>query len=241
MAVRWDEFKHDSVEWAGVNIAYSWCHSRRRTLGITVRPDKSVSVRVPLRTSLKEVRSFVARRAEWVLKIWKGLDARPGRKEQDYCIGADFMYQGKAFRLEFETGTHHCLDLRDGLLVLTAPKIPSDETVRRMINDWYRKQALEIVKKRSIECHSMMREEGIPLPHITIRPMKTRWGSYSYRTGRITLNLNLIKAPLACLDYVIIHELCHIKVRHHGPEFWQMVFRYRPNYLSERSQLKQYT
>jgi len=56
-----------------------------------------------------------------------------------------------------------------------------------------------------------------------------------------TLNLNLVKAPPACLDYVIIHELCHIKVRHHGPDFWRMVSRYRPDYLSERRQLKHYT
>lgn len=241
MTSRGDELRHDSVEWEGVNIAYSWCHSRRRTLGITVRPDKSVSVRVPLRTSLKEIRSFVTRRAEWVLKVWAGLDARPVRKEQDYRIGADFMFQGKVFRLEFETGKRRSMDLRDRTLVMTAPETPSEETVRRMIENWYRKQALEIVKERSIECHQMMQGEGVPLPHITIRPMKTRWGSYSYRTGRITLNLNLVKTPLACLDYVIIHELCHIKVRHHGPDFWQMVSRYRPDYLSERNLLKQYT
>ena len=71
--------------------------------------------------------------------------------------------------------------------------------------------------------------------------MKTRWGSYSYRTRRLTLNLNLVKAPSACLDYVIVHELCHIKVRHHGPDFWRMVARYRPDYLAERRELKNYT
>jgi hypothetical protein len=87
----------------------------------------------------------------------------------------------------------------------------------------------------------MMQVEGIPLPPITIRPMKTRWGSYSYRTRRITLNLNLVKTPPACLDYVIVHELCHIKVRHHGPDFWRLVSRYLPDYLSERGQLKQYS
>ena len=109
-----------------------------------------------------------------------------------------------------------------------------------MITHWYRKKAEEIVKERSIECHHLMQAEGIPLPPITIRSMKTRWGSYSYVTKRIALSLNLIKMPPACLDYVIIHELCHIKVRHHGPDFWRMVSRYCPNYLIERKLLKQY-
>jgi predicted metal-dependent hydrolase len=208
---------------------------------MTVSPDRSVSVRAPLRTPVKEIRAFVAQRGEWVVKVWKKLDAQPPRQLQEYGRGAVFMFQGSAFCLEFATGAHPSLHLHDGLLVLVVPEPPSEEVVRRMVDSWYRKQAIEIMKKRSAECHRMMDDEGIPLPPITIRSMKTRWGSYSYRTARITLNLNLVKAPPACLDYVIIHELCHIKVRHHGPDFWRMVSRYRPDYLSERSQLKLYS
>ncbi len=151
------------------------------------------------------------------------------------------MYQGEAFRLEFTTGVRRSLRLHDGLMILTVPEIPSEETVQRMIDSWYRKQALLIVKERSIECHRRMQDEGIPLPPITIRSMKTRWGSYSYQTRRITLNLNLVKAPPASLDYVICHELCHIKVRHHGPDFWRMVRRYVPDYLVVSRQLKLYS
>lgn len=238
MPSKGDEIKHDSVEWAGVTIEYSWCHSRRRTLGITVRTDKLVSVRVPLRTPVKEIRKFVTQRADWVLKVWKKLDKLLPQHQQDYSRGAVFMYQGETIRLEFSKGPYQTVQLHDGLLLLTSPDLPSEETVRRMITHWYRKQAVEIVKERSIECHRLMQAEGIPLPPITIRSMKTRWGSYSYQTKRISLNLNLIKAPPACLDYIIIHELCHIKVRHHGADFWIMVSRYVPDHLTLRKQLK---
>lgn len=241
MKSRGDEIKYDTVACGGAAISYGWCHSHRKTLGITVRPDKSVSVRVPLRTSVKDIRSFVASRAEWVLTEWKKLDAQPTQKPQDFGRGAVFMYQGNAYRLEFTKGLRRSLHLHDDLLILTAPEILSEENVRRMIDRWYRKQAFDAVNERSIECHHRMLEEGIPLPPITIRSMKTRWGSYSYRTRRITLNLNLIKAPQACLDYVIIHELCHIKIRHHGPDFWRMVSCYVPDYLTVRKQLKSYT
>lgn len=240
MASKSDEIEYDSVEWTGVVIEYSWCHSRRRTLGITVRADKLVSVRVPLRTSIKEVRKFVTSRAEWVLNVWKKLDKRLPRHQQYYCRGAEFMYLGETIRLEYSKGTDRTLQLHNGLLLLTTPEIPQEETARRMITRWYRKQAEDIVKQRSIECHYLMQAEEIPLPPITIRSMKTRWGSYSYKTKRISLSINLIRMPLTCLDYVIIHELCHIKVRHHGPDFWRMVSRYCPNYLAERTLLKQY-
>ena len=238
MASGCNETGYDTVESAGAAIEYSWCRSRRRTLGITVRPDKLVAVRAPLRTPLREIRAFVAQRGEWVVKVWRKLDARPARQLQEYGRGAVFMFQGSEYRLEFAAGPRASLHLHDGLLVLVVPEMPSEESVRRMVEGWYRKQASRIIKERSIECHRLMGDEGTPLPPVTIRSMKTRWGSYSYRTGRITLNL--VKAPPAYLDYVIVHELCHIRVRHHGPDFWRMVARYRPDYLSERNRLKQY-
>ena len=142
--------------------------------------------------------------------------------------------------MEFTTGPHSSVLLHDGFLIMTVTEVPSEELVRKRIDAWYRKQAEEIVQERSMACHRLLQEQGIQLPVITIRDMKTRWGSYSYRTRRITLNLNLIKAPPACLDYVIVHELCHIKVRHHGAEFWHMVRRYVPDYVNVRRQLQQY-
>jgi len=238
---RGDEIKFDSVEWGGTAISYTWCHSRRRTLGISVSRDNSVSVRVPLRTPLKEIRAFVASRAEWVQKVWKKQDSKPIQQQCDYGHGAVFMYRGDAYSLELTKGPRRSLQLHEDLMILTAPEILSEVEVRSVIDKWYHKQAVKIVKERSVECHRMMQAEVIPLPPITIRSMKTRWGSYSYATKRIALALNLIKMPPACLDYVIIHELCHIKVRHHGPDFWEMVSRYCQGYPAARKLLKQYT
>jgi len=192
-----------------------------------------------MRTSIKAIRAFVTLRAEWVLKVWRKLDAKPVQQRQSYGRGAVFMFQGAAYNLEFTEGQRRSLQLHEGLMILITPEIPSEDNLRRMIDSWYRKQGIKIVKERSVACYSMMLGEGIPLPPITIRTMKTRWGSYSYHTKRIALALNLIKMPPGCLDYVIIHELCHIKVRHHGPDFWQMVSRYCPDYQKMRSLLKQ--
>lgn len=227
----------DSVVWSGITICYSYCWARRRTLGITVRHDKSVSVRVPLRTTLQEIRDFVTQRGAWVVKAWERMDARPARQPRVYRDGALILLLGESWPLEIRTGDQEAVLLLDGRLQVTTRECSSKTAIRRLIDSWYRQQALELVRTRAVRCHLLMQPEGILLPPISIRSMKTRWGSYSYRTGRITLNLNLIKAPLACLDYVIIHELCHIKVRHHGPDFWSMVERYIPDYRDIRKQL----
>jgi len=194
-----------------------------------------------MRTSITAIRAFVTLRAEWVLKVRKKLDAKPAKQQQSYGRGAVFRFQGEAYTLEFTKGPRSSLQLYEGLLILSAPEIMPEDTVRRMVDSWYGKQAIKIVTERSIECHHMMLSEGIPLPPITIRSMKTRWGSYSYHTKRIALALNLVKMPPACLDYVIIHELCHIKVRHHGPDFWRMVSRYCPDYMVMRRLLKEFS
>src|SRR5665647_1162728 len=164
-----DEIKYDSVEWAGVTIDYSWCYSRRKTLGIKIGHNKLVSVRVPLRTTIKDIRAYVTSRAEWIIKIWKKLEMQTTRTLQGYSRGSILMYRGEAYRLEFTMGRHSSIFLYDDLMILTVPNIPSEDTVRRMITNWYRKEAVEMVKERSVECHKMMQCQGIPLPPITIR------------------------------------------------------------------------
>lgn len=204
-----------------------------------MHPDASISVRAPLRTPLKDIRAFVIRKGSWVGKILAKLAVRPQTEQQGYEDGAIFLFQGERLRLTFVDGSKLSLVRQDDLLLLTTPTLLSIAQIRKVVDYWYREQALAIFRERSIACHGLMQAEAIPLPPITIRAMITRWGSYSYRTRRISLNLNLIRTPPACLDYVIIHELCHIKVRHHGPAFWEMVARYVPDYLAVRSLLRQ--
>lgn len=227
----------DSIEYGGTVIPFRYCHTRRRTLGMTVRPDKSVIVRVPLRTSLGDIRDFVSRRAAWIVKVWREFDNTPPASPQSYDSDSIFWFRGRGYGLTLERGAAESVALRDDSLVVAAPSELDASRIRRLIDTWYRDQALRTFRERKIECHRRMAAEGLSLPPMVIRPMKSRWGSYSYRTGRMTLNLYLIKAPVACLDYVIIHELCHMKVRHHGPRFWRFVERYVPDHAELRKQL----
>jgi predicted metal-dependent hydrolase len=231
------QLHRDSVESNGMAITFQYCRSRRRTLGMTVRPDKSVVVRAPLRASLGDIKGFVSRRAAWIAKVWREFDGRPPDPSQSYDSGAIFLFHGRGYALTLVRDPAESVVLKGDSLVVAAPDELDASNIRLLIDTWYRDQALSIFREREIECHRRMEAEGFALPPIVIRPMKSRWGSYSYRTGRITLNLNLIKALPACLDYVIIHELCHMKLRHHGPVFWKFVERYVPNHAGLRKLL----
>jgi predicted metal-dependent hydrolase len=229
---------NDTVVCEGITIPFRYCRSRRRTLGMTVRPDKSVAVRVPLRTPLGDIRDFVSRKGAWVMKVWQRLDSQPPKPRQSYDRDATFLFQGRECMLRIERASTEVVSLHGDALVVQTPQGQDGEQLRELINAWYRERAMVLFSERVMECHRRMQAELLPFPPIVIRGMKSRWGSYSYRTGRMSLNFNLIKAPLSCLDYVIIHELCHIKVANHGPKFWKLVGRYVPDYAEQRRQLR---
>ena len=90
------------------------------------------------------------------------------------------------------------------------------------LEKWYKKEALKIFQERLDSCYNNFTKK-IPYPSLTIRKMKTRWGVCNTRNKRVTLNLELIKKPLFCLDYVIIHELSHLIHPNHSKEFWLLV------------------
>jgi predicted metal-dependent hydrolase len=222
----------------GVTISFCYCRSQRRSLGLTIRPDKSVWVRVPLRSSQDEIRAFVARKAGWIRMVWQRLDNRPSKSGQEFRRGAMFPYQGREYPLRVEQGGDDGVALRGDELVVRTNGGEEPDRLAGVIDAWYRERAVVLFGERVRECLRRMVGESLPLPPIVIRSMKSRWGSYSRRTGRVCLNLNLIKVPPACLDYVIIHELCHMKEPNHGPRFWKLVSRYVPDHQELRRQLK---
>jgi predicted metal-dependent hydrolase len=231
----------DRVVEDDVTVSYRYCYSRRRkTLGVTVRPDLTVAVRAPLGTSIDAIRDFVRRHSAWIAKVRLKFASHTPKEPKQYQHGAMIPFQGYEYCLVIEAGEGEQVAIKGESLVVTTPAAPSSEQVRGVVDAWYRERAVEIFRERAHECHRQMQAEGFLLPRIAIRAMSSRWGSYSYRTRRITLNLNLVRAPQTCLDYVIIHELCHIKVRHHGPGFWKLVGRYVPDYAHQRTLLKAY-
>ncbi|BCS53350.1 M48 family metallopeptidase [Geobacter sp. SVR] len=217
---------------------------RRRTLGLSVKADGSIIVRSPAGVSLRAIRDFVARQAQWIARARQQIAGRVQRPEQRFEEGTEHLYLGERYRLVVRQGEQNRVDLGDDavLVVTIRATVSADDHVRATLSRWYLRQAEAVFQQRLAACQKLVEPAGIPLPAgLVIRPMRSRWGSYSYRTRRICLNLHLIRAPLHCLDYVIIHELCHARARHHGPDFWRLVERFVPDHLRIRKELTAFT
>jgi predicted metal-dependent hydrolase len=229
----------DLIALGDMTIPYRYRHSSRRTLGISVRPDHTVIVTVPRGTSLDAIRDFVRKRADWIIKAWRHFEQLPERPALKYVSGETHRYVGAQYRLQVNRGRKDSVEYRDDCLMVTSKNEPAPERIKAILESWYRSRAAVIFHERLLFWHGKMAGEGVPFPKLRIRRMKTRWGSWS-STGRITLNLLLMTAPVECIDYVVVHELCHFKFKGHGPRFWNAVGRFMPDYKERRKRLKMY-
>jgi hypothetical protein len=229
----------DFITSEGIQIRYLYRTSNRRTLGICVRSDLSVTVTAPRGTTAQQIKDFVRQRASWIVKASKSLEQRPKRPVHSYESGEVHHFVGIQYTLRVRQWQRDSVRCESGCLMVTSRNGAEPETTERLLNSWYRRQAAVIFHERLCNWHGKVVGESIPLPRLRIRRMKSRWGSCS-SIGWITLNLLLIEAPQECIDYVIVHELCHLRVKGHGPRFWSLVENAVPDYKERRKDLKKY-
>ena len=111
------------------------------------------------------------------------------------------------------------------------------DRVQNLVEKWYREKAEEYFSKSLSKCFGKFEKMGFDKPGLKIRKMKTRWGSYSTK-GRVTLNLELIKKPTECIDYVVMHELCHIRHRNHSKGFYKLLDKVMPEWRDKKEKLE---
>jgi predicted metal-dependent hydrolase len=152
--------------------------------------------------------------------------------------GRMLSYLGAPVRLALHTGApagRFRASLRDGVLALTVASF-TDGAVRAALETWYRRQARAVFAERITHCNAAY---GFSFGRVTINDQKSRWGSCS-RKGNLNFNWRLLLAPLPVLDYVVCHELAHLKVPNHSSAFWAVVADACPEFRAHRRWLKQH-
>jgi predicted metal-dependent hydrolase len=126
--------------------------------------------------------------------------------------------------------------LRGGYLYVEADRPLGSDEVRELVRHWYRAKARELLAKKCGQWYERLKSLKLPELYPTLRAMKTRWGSCT-TAGKILLNPELVKMPVQCIDYVIVHELCHLKILRHSPEFYRLLSRYLPDWRARKERL----
>jgi predicted metal-dependent hydrolase len=212
-----------SVLYGRKTIGYSLVRCARKTMEIAVLPDGSVVVKVPAGADPHLIEHKLYKRARWILRQQSYFSQfNPRTPARRYISGETHLYLGRQYRLKVSRGKDNSVKLIRGFFHITCNGSAGPDEVQRLLSTWYMDKARMHFSESLERCLKKFRRLGIAKPRIAIKRMRTRWGSLSSK-GTLTLNADLIRAPQECIDYVVIHELCHLKHRDHGTAFYQLL------------------
>ncbi len=209
-------------------IEFKVVYSRRRTLGISVLPDTSVIVRVPYLTSGKTIERIVREKMAWIIKHRDNYRKNQGlKKSRLFADGEMHLYRGNEYLLRLVVRAPHDVPLRyvrlsDNTIEARVITGADEAFVKRLLYAWYKNEALRVLPLLFNEVIEKFEDQHFKPSGLVIRTMKRRWGSCSSR-GIVTLSTELIKLPDRYIEYVIIHELCHLRHHNHGSGYYRLL------------------
>lgn len=228
-----------TLHYGGEAIAYRVQLSARpaRKLTIKVQPDGQVVVVAPADSSAEQIAAGVSKRARW---IWEQLQPIRERllhvRPRQYISGETHFYLGKRYPLKVSEDARapQQVKLLRGMLCISLHQ-NRPEKVRELLFAWYRARAREQFSQR-LERLSTQVRWLTHKPALRLQTMQTQWGSCSH-SGTLTLNPHLVKAPPECIDYVLLHELCHLAEHNHSDAFWRLLGQVMPDWQPIKERL----
>jgi predicted metal-dependent hydrolase len=189
-------------------------------------------------TSAERIAFAVRRRAGWILRQQLAYeDLPPPPAPRQWVAGETHRYLGRQYRLKLVRGAQPSVRLTGAFFEVSVPQAGDRQMVQSLMERWYRQHAVSLLTGREFNAlESTTWLKNLQPPQVSIRAMRLRWGSATQR-GRVYFNSDLVKLPLGCVDYIVMHELAHLKVPHHGPAFWRLLARRMPDWRRWKDRL----
>ncbi len=214
---------------------------KRKKLAITVHPDLRLEVAAPEGSVTEQVLQRVEKRAGWIFRQWRYFEqfqpTPPGRR---YVSGETHLYLGRQYRLKVHERSPETVKLIGRFLHVWSSNREDCDRIKSLVHRWYREHAERVLGHRLRVC--LEQSPSLKLPHeprVTIRRMTHRWGSCT-KAGNVLLNVELVKVPVHCVDYVIVHELCHLHIHNHSPAFYRLLSRCLPDWERRKRRLERF-
>lgn len=206
-------------------------------VAIHVEPDGRVQVDAPSTAPLAEVLAAVKKRSRWISQHVSAAKARLAHVlAREYVSGESLHYLGRRYRLKVivDPASELKAHMRGAFITVTVPKYDV-AMIRSVLDAWYRQRAREVFAKR-LPVIAEPLQWVHELPPVRLQWMKRQWGNCS-PSGRITLNPGLVRAPREAIDYVLLHEMCHLKHHNHTKTFYSTLDRHMPDWREIKERL----
>ena len=220
-----------NITLAGQQVAYHLRRSRRRTIGLTI-DQRGLRVGAPLQARLGDIESLILQHGQWVLDKLAAWRERPAAEKLALTDGTVIFALGAAVTVTITPSSRQrWLFSGDKLHLFVPPTVAASAVLEKAL----REKARAVFSERLAHYAPLL---GVAPPPLRLSSARTRWGSCSHHGG-ISLNWRLVFMPLAVVDYVVAHELAHLKEMNHGPRFWSVVEQLCPDWRVRRLELRQ--
>ena len=220
----------------GFSCWYEVTRQERKSIVLSFENNGIMSLRCPNAMVDSDIRDFLQKRWRWIKKNGEILEqARKKRKAVRYCEGGQALYLGKMHPITVRKNKKNDIVYNnDSIVICTRRDVCNEDHNRFLFEKWLKKRSYLIFTERLQNLWQQFDYTDIPV--LRVRKMKRRWGSCN-GSDVIVLNEKLLHAPLSCIDYVLVHELCHLKYYHHKKPFWDMVEEHYPEWRKAKERL----
>ncbi len=219
-------------------IPYRIIRKQRKYLRILVEPNLQVTIYAPTNAEDCKINEFLHKKAFWIMqKLDYVKTFHPLPPPREYINGETFRFLGRQYRLKIEQGNHSPAKLRGRFLYVMISDKHDYAKAKELVTAWYRLQAEHTFHRITRKCSEITSRHEVPAASIRLRKMRTRWGSCNSK-NIITINTNLIQAPIHCIEYVIMHELCHLKHHNHSKSFYKLLSICMPDWKIRKELLQ---
>ena len=209
----------------------------RQTLAIEVHPDSRVLVRAPVGCPEASIAERVQKRAAWISRQLAEFERyRPRTPARQYINGESHLYLGRQYRLKLVPSETASVKLARGQMFVSLPGEPGAGRAKALLHRWYLDRARTVFSD-VLDTRLRQHFKDTERPRLIVRAMQSRWGSLS-PAGTIALNVNLVRAPRPCIEYVVTHELCHIRHRDHDARFFKLLGQVMPDWEQRKQRLE---
>ncbi len=228
-----------SINYGTKELFFELKQSERKSLSIEVYPDNSIKVLAPIKSNLAEIKKVVLKKCRWIIKQQNYFEQfLPKTPEREYVSGETHYYLGKGYLLKIRPGAKNSVKLKGGCFNVTYHGENSQEITKNLLAKWYYQHAEKKFYALADMVFQKFKEFEIEQPNIEIRRMAKRWGSCQ-KNGKIIINPEIVKAPTKCIEYVIIHEMCHLVQFNHNKKFYNLLSQKMPNWERWKNRLEQ--
>ena len=237
--------EEDYVEINGEKIYFYYKRKKIKNIIMKINKENKIIISLPKKEAISNAKKFIIKKYNWIEKI-KATNTKYEKlvENKEFVSGQNLYLFGKPHIMQIKEDIDNNIEVKENIIEIQIKKghIENKKYIEKVYEKWLRsiseKEFIKIIDK----FQKLTEKEGIPYPEMTVRKMKSRWGSCYPKKKKIILNLSLTKTPVECIEYVILHELSHFKYQNHSKKFYTFIEKFMPDWKERRNLLnKVYT